>query len=156
MSGFPDRPPRVAFGPEMQNKRPPVIPETDLSADQMNLSFWQAAGAGRVLPQALLLFNGATPDILTQALAFDPKQELEDIAFVKNGTGDYTFTFASTYSNQAGGSRPFVPAMGLVFVQGASGNRPNVILPGGQDVQVTVLDPTLISNVDATFLLAVW
>ena len=60
MTGFPERPVRAAFGPEMKNKHAPVNAETDLSADQVNLDFWQMAGAGRVLPMMVLMFNGTT------------------------------------------------------------------------------------------------
>lgn len=156
MSGYPDRPARVAFGPTMQNKRTPKIPEKDLSAEQVNLDFWQIAGAGRVLPMALILFDGATPSILYQALAFDPKQELGDLAFVKNGTGDYTFSFNSTYPNQVGNARPFVPRMSMAMVQGgAMGTRALAAVPAAQDVQVQVRNAAD-ALTDATFVLAVW
>lgn len=154
--GFPDRPARIGFGPEMQNKYPPVIPETDLSADQMNLTFWQVAGAGRTLPLAVLLFDGATPSILFQMLAMDPKQELGDLAFVKNAVGDYTFTFAGTYKDERGADRPFVPQAAMTMLQGSPvGSQSNVYEVTGQTVQVRVRD---IANVleDGTFILAVW
>ena len=77
--GFPDRPPRAAFGPQMKNKRAPVIAETDFSANQANLSFWQAAGAGRTVAMATILYDGVADSILSQALAFDPQQELDPL-----------------------------------------------------------------------------
>ena len=156
MSGYPNIPARVAYGPQMRNKFEPRIADTDLAADSVNLTFWQIAGAARVLPMALILFDGVTPQILSQALAFDPKQELGDIAFVDNGVGDYTFTFAGTYLNQNGAATPFVPSFSAPFVQGgAAGTKANSFLPSGQDVRVVVRDIAE-ASIDATFVLAVW
>lgn len=154
--GFPERTARTGFGPEMKNKRAPIIPETDLSADQMNLSFWQMAGAGRTLPMAVILFDGATPTIVFQTAAFDPNQELPPIAFVKDGTGDYTFTFAGTYNNEKGNPVSFVPRMSMAFVQGgAVGTIATAFIPNGQDVSIDVRDVGDVF-IDGTFVLAVW
>lgn len=156
MSGFPNRPARVAFGPQMQNVRAPVIPEKDLSANQMNLTFWQLAGAGRTLPMAVLLFDGAAPAILYQTLAFDPRQELGELAFAKAGTGDYTFTFASTYKDQRGSDTPYSPIIGMAMVQnGAPGTKAQAFVPVAQAIKVEVRDIAE-ALVDGTFLLAVW
>lgn len=154
--GFPERTARTGFGPEMKNKRAPIIPETDLTADQMNLTFWQMSGGGRTLPMALLLLDGATPSLLFQALAFDPNQELDNIAFVKNGTGDYTFTFASTYNNEKGNPVSFVPRMSMAFIQGGTaGDKSTPLVPVGQDVTVRIRDASEVL-VDGTFVVAVW
>lgn len=154
--GFPDRTARTGFGPEMKNKRPPINLETDLTADQMNLDFWQIAGAGRTLPMTVILFDGATPALLFQAAAYDPNQELDPIAFVKDASGDYTFTFESTYANEQGVAKSFVPRMSIVMVQSAAvGTKATAFLPVGQDVQVNVRDSGDVL-IDGTFMLAVW
>lgn len=155
--GFPERPPRIAFGPEMRNKRPPINAETDLTADQMNLDFWQISGAGRTLPMTVILFDGGgTPAVIFQAAAYDPNQELANIAFVKNGTGDYTFTFESTYDNEKGQPISFVPRFSMAMVQGgAAGTKANTMIVSGQDVQVLVRN-NVEALIDATFMLAVW
>ncbi len=156
MSGFPDRPPRIKFGPNMQNRRDPKIAETDLSANQMNLTFWQAAGASRTVPMATILFDGVTPAIIAQALAFDPKQELGAIGFAKNGTGDYTFTFASTYPNEAGVATPFSPRFAMAMLQGGTpGDKATPLSPSGQNVTVRVRDSAE-TLIDGTFLVQVW
>ena len=156
MSGYPNRPPRIAFGPQMLNKRDPTNAETDLNADQMNLSFWQMAGAGRVLPMAMLLFNGTVPEIIFQSLAFDPKQELGALAFVKDATGDYTFTFATTYKDESGADVSFTPQFSMAMVQGgAVGTKANPQTVNGQNVQVLVRD-NVEALIDGTFMLAVW
>lgn len=141
----------------MQNVRPPSNPKTDLSASQVNLAFWQLSGAGRTVPMAIILFDGVTPALLMQRLAFDPNQLLPNIAFVKNGTGDYDFTFASTYQDEKGEARAFQPAAAMASTQGAAaGVKANASNPGGsQTVNVQVLDAADL-NVDATFLLVVW
>lgn len=140
MSGFPATPTRTAFGPEMKNKRTPRNPETDLNANQMNLLFWQVAGAGRTVAQASLVYDGAAPGVTYQALAFDPKQELGNIAVVKNGVGDYVFTFASTYLNQNGVATPFVPGMAMVSLQNPVVNDSVQFSIAGQSVTVNVRD----------------
>ena len=155
--GFPERPQRIGFGPEMRNKRPPINAETDLTADQMNLDFWQMAGAGRTLPMTVILFDGGgTPAVIFQAAAYDPNQELANIAFVKNGTGDYTFTFESTYNNEKGQPISFVPRMSMAMVQGgAAGTKATPFVPDGQDISVEVRDVNE-AFIDGTFILAVW
>lgn len=156
MPGFPNRPPRPAFGPEMQNVREPVIPEKDLAANQMNLTFWQAAGAGRTVPMAVILYDGVATSVLFQVLAFDPKQELGDIAIVRGSAGVYTATFASTYKDEQGADVPFTPRASMVALQnGAVGSKANVFIPSGQDVLVQVRDSGEVL-IDGTFLLAVW
>lgn len=156
MSGFPNRPARIVFGPQMKNKRPPVIAETDLNANQMNLDFWQVAGAGRVVAMAVILFDGVTPAIISQALAFDPRQELEDIAFVKNATGDYTFTFASTYKDEQGNDVSFAPRFSMAQFQGGTpGDKATPFDPSGQDVLVRVRNAAE-ALIDGTFMLQVW
>lgn len=144
----------------MRNARPPVTPETDLSASQVNLMFWQLAGGGRTLPMAIFLYDGATPQVLFQALAFDPDGLLGNVPVVKNGTGDYTWTFASTYPDEKGVAQPYQPRAAMAFTQGApAGVKANAFNPGiggaGQDIQVIVRDAAELVT-DATFLLAVW
>jgi len=156
MSGYPNIPTRQDFGPEMENVRPPVMPTRDLSAGQMNLSFWQTAGAGRTLPQALILFDGTIPGIVSQSLAFDPRQELGNITFVDNGVGDYTFTFASTYKDQRGADVAFAPLGAIAVPQNvAAGVEASPTLISGQDVTIEVVDAAS-APLDAIILLQVW
>ncbi len=153
--GFPDVPARIDFGPEMKNVRDPVLPEKDLSADQMNLTFWQAAGAGRVLPQVILLFNPFGPSILYQGLAFDPRGVLGPIPAVVNGVGDYTFTFATTYLNEQKVAKAFTPIAAGAWPQNAGlGVNANPVV-SGQTVNVRVFNAAD-APLDANVVVAVW
>jgi hypothetical protein len=155
MSGFPNRPTRTTFGPTLEDARPVTNPQRELGADVMNLAFWQLAGAGAVLPMAIVVYNGATPAILYQALAFDPKSLLGNITSVKNGAGDYRFTFASSYPDENGNATSFTPSAAMAFVQGSAAQVAAVATLNGQHVDVTVQNgagtPT-----DATIIVAVW
>ncbi len=162
MTGFPNRPARLAFGPNMRNKRPPAIADKDLSANQVNLNFWQTAGSGRTTPMAVFLYDGAGDGglgkMLFQAFAFDPNQliQLGDFDVVKNGTGDYTFTFATNYPDETGNPIPFVPRMSQSQVQnGGTTEFASSFLPIGQSIQVQVRN-TSDTLVDRTIMLAVW
>jgi hypothetical protein len=140
----------------MKNARAPVNPETDLNANQMNLTFWQAAGASRTTPMAVILFDGATPEVLLQSFAFDPDQLLDTIQFNKLGTGSYNFTFEATYKDEQGQDRPFAPKAAVAMIQGGAAG--DIAVPGfisGQVVPVQVRD-AMDANVDGTFLLLVW
>lgn len=155
MSGFPNKPTREQFGPNMENARPPVIPEKDLSAAQVNLAFWQAAGSGRTCAAALVLIDGATPDILLQNMTFDPNQTLPDLALVKNGTGDYTITFAATYQDQNGQDVSFVPKAAMAHIQESLLNATEQVEVSGQDVNVKTYN-NVPNPIDTTVLLLVW
>ena len=106
----------------------------------MNLLFWQMAGAGRTVAQALIVYDGTQPGITYQALAFDPKQELGNIQAVRNGVGDYVFTFAATYPNQLGVATPFAPGMAMVSLQNPALNDSVQFSISGQSVTVNVRD----------------
>ena len=135
--------------------RPVTNPQKELDADQMNLTFWQVAGAGRVLPQATIVYVGATPLLTYQALAFDPRELLGNIANAKTGVGVYTFTFASTYKDEAGNDVAFTPRAAQAMVQGAAAQVQAVPNLNGQVVQVIVMDGAG-APADATILLMVW
>jgi len=156
--GFPNVPNRSAFGPTYENKRKVQDANKELGADVINLLMWQIAGASRVVAQATLIYDPVTDKITYQALAFDPKNELPSIAVVKNGVGDYTFTFAATYLNQQGTATPFLPRMARASVQQTAvylANLAATTFLNNLDVQVQVRDAAA-TLIDRPVLLLVW
>jgi len=121
----------------------------------MNLSFWQVAGAGRVLPLAVFVYDGTTEQLTLQALAFDPRSELDDVPVVKNATGDYTLTLASTYKDEVGTNVAFVPRAAMAYVQGGNVQDQAVPTIAGQTVNVKVADGTD-AAIDRVVLILVW
>lgn len=158
MAGYPDLPTRDTFGPERENVRPIRNPAKELGADEMNLSFWQIAGAGRTLPLVLIIFDPALApgsQVKFQALAFDPQQELPVISPVINGVGSYTWTFETTYPNERGTLRPFTPKAGMAMTQGAAPEVKAGVTISGQDVIIAVQDAADL-GVDAPVIFMVW
>ena len=158
MPGYPDLPTRDSFGPTRESVRPVQNPERELGAAEMNLAFWQVAGAGRTLPQAVFIYDpNATPgnELSYQALAFDPKQLLPSINPTVNGTGDFTWTFDTTYLNEQGVARPFTPKAAMAMVQGGAAQVKAGVTLNGQTVQVETQDGASVA-VDVAFILLVW
>ena len=106
MAGFPTRPSRTAFGPEMENENPVRNPARELDADKINLAWWQTAGAGLTSPKVHIrcTVNPGTTTVTNayQALAFDPDAAVSAISFVYEQAGRYSFAFASQYANEDG------------------------------------------------------
>lgn len=155
MTGFPARPSRSGFGPNLVNARPVTQPDKELDAGIVDLAWWQAAGAGRVTPLVVLIYNGTTQARVHQALAWDASNKLPPIPAVKDGTGQYTFTFASGYLNEKGVSTSFVPRAAVAFVQGAAAQVQANCTVNGQAVSVEVANQSN-TLVDATLILMVW
>lgn len=109
MSGFPSRPGRNAFGPEFENATPIRNPKQNVGAEFMNLASWQLAGAGLVIPRALVKcrVSGAAITVSWQNLSWDPKGELALITAVYLGAGDYRLEFAANYADETGVPVPF-------------------------------------------------
>lgn len=102
--GFPNRFKRSDLGPKFRNGYPVENPETDLSDAAVNAAFWQTAGAGLIVPRAKLIaeWNGSSFTILEQAEAWNPNLDQAHPVLARLGTGDYSYTFASTYKNELG------------------------------------------------------
>jgi hypothetical protein len=154
-AGFPNRPSRSSFGPTLFNVRSIKRPDKELDAGNVNLAFWQAAGAGRTSPLALIGYNGTTEARVFQALAWDSNGSLAPIPAVKDGTGAYTFTFASTYKDEGGRDVAFQPVAAMAFVQGGASQVQALATIALQDVVVAVKNGSSVAT-DATFLLMVW
>lgn len=109
MSGFPARPGRTAFGPTFEDAEPVRNPKRNVGATLVNLMAWQLAGAGLVVPRAVVAcrVNGSAIAVTEQLLAWDPKRELADVTTNYLGVGDFRLDFASTYDDESGTATPF-------------------------------------------------
>lgn len=157
-SGFPNRPDRNDFGPPLVNVRPVTQPDRELGAEPVNLAWWQAAGAGRTVPMATIIYNGTTNTLVHRALAFDPNEVLPPsaVTIVKNGTGDYTVTFQASYPDEAGRQVVFAPRAALAMVQSnVNPNIQGVCGVSGQSVTVRVANASNVAT-DGVVLIQVW
>jgi hypothetical protein len=104
MSGFPTRPNRSTFGPTYEDDKPVVNPKKEFSAALMNLTTWQTAGLGQVVPRAVITgtVSGGAVTTVYQGLAFDPNATISLISFTYVAAGRYSFTFTSTYNDELG------------------------------------------------------
>lgn len=154
MTGFPAIPTRDHFGPTLVDRYPVRDNSRELGAEAMNLAFWQIAGASRVLPQAVLVFDPALVQVTYQALAFDPSNALGHVPTVKNSAGDYTTTFAASYRDEKDVLIAFAPKMAAAFALGDPQFQAGATI-AGQAVGVKVRD---FSNglQDAKVLILVW
>lgn len=154
MAGFPAIPTRDHFGPTLVDRYPVRDTSRELGADAMNLAFHQIAGASRVLPQAVLVFDPTLEEVTYQALAFDPSNALDPVDSAKNATGDYTLTFEASYRDEKDVLVPFAPKAAAAFVLGDPQLQPGPTI-AGQAVGVKVRDFTN-GLQDAKVLVLVW
>jgi len=155
MPGFPRIPSRSAFGPTFQNVRPVKDPARELDAATMNLLAWQVAGAGRTVPQAWLTYDGSIPSMVDYREAFSPRVDVGIPGNVKNGTGDYTFTYAATYEDENGAEVSFAPSMAIAAVQNGAAGVEATAAVSGQTIRVRVRNAAG-TFVDGIVLLLVW
>lgn len=106
MSGFPTYITRDDLGPEYRNLYPPENPETDADAEHLNLLRWQAAGAALVVPRAILIAawdSGSSAfQVSREDQVWNSRRDQTDPTLARTGAGQYTYTFASAYKDQAG------------------------------------------------------
>lgn len=107
MSGFPNRPDRDSFGPEVENTSPVRNAKRQWGADIANLVMWQTAGMGLVCPRAALWFSAtATPGILARAEAWNPRRlttaPFGDPQIEVLGDGDYLITYSTPVVDEQG------------------------------------------------------
>lgn len=108
MSGFPARPDRAAFGPNMVNAAPVRDPSRQLDAAQLNLLSHQAAGLGLIAPRVMLRLtvHGTTPVLLSRAEAWNPKGltsgQYVDPILVGVSTGRMTVQYPTVIADQLG------------------------------------------------------
>jgi hypothetical protein len=110
MAGFPGVLRRLGFGPIRKNRSKIKKPDEEVSAEQINLLFWQVAGMNGLVPKAFFVTDGAT--VTRKWLAWDPDGLLPNSAITIGhpGVGQYTFAFGSNQYADANGS---LVALGL-------------------------------------------
>ena len=99
--GFPSRPSRAAFGPTYRNRFAVTEDDTEMGADIVNLSAWQIAGAGLMVPAAWCVVDGATGDLIAAAECWDPDLEFEP-ATERVDDGVYMITYPATAPDEQG------------------------------------------------------
>lgn len=96
--GFPNRISRAALGPALEDTWTVTNPKRAIPAASFNLAWWQLAGAGLVVPKAVIgvTITGTTPATTYQALAFDPDGGLPLIVWTRGSAGVYSYSFPSS------------------------------------------------------------
>lgn len=108
-TGWPVRTGRSAFGPTMREDRPSVRPDQELDAAKVELLWWQLAGLGMCAPLAMMFNDPFSVESLLPRIRWATfawyQQIVIDVVYasmpsfvtvVKNGAGDFTYTFAAT------------------------------------------------------------
>lgn len=103
MSGFPTRLTRQILGPTLRDTYPVENPEIGIPASAFNTLFHQVAGLNLVsFARAIVVaeWNGSDFDIPYQEEAWNTRGLQSRPTLARTGTGNYTYTFASTYKNE--------------------------------------------------------
>lgn len=108
MTGFPTRPTRQDFGPQLKNARPIENPELQVGEETLNPALWQLAGAGLMVPRAVLIaeWTGSAMQILYQQEAWNPRNDQPKPGLSRSSAGVYIYSFAATYLDEKGEERP--------------------------------------------------
>lgn len=121
MSGFPLRPARGNFGPQMVDTTPVRDPSRQIGAATFNLLFWQTAGLGLVSPRAVLELDAASPPVIrARAESWNPERlttgAFADPDITRNDVGDFDVVYPTTVPDENGVLQPlsFAWAMGIV------------------------------------------
>lgn len=125
----------------------------------MNLDFWQNAGMGLVVPRVAIGVDSLGTPVnanFYQGLAWDPKQLLPDIIVTRNGIGDYTAEFASTYVDQDDVDVATSLKMGMAIPVGTANLNGIVELPDAQTANIFLFTADTGASVDSNFILLIW
>lgn len=107
MSGWPLRPDRDSFGPTFQDTAPVRDPAKQLAAQSYNLSCWQVAGMGLLVPRAkLVLRMQVGPVILQRAESWNPARSTvgayADPTITRTGAGNYLIEYPTPVPDENG------------------------------------------------------
>jgi len=154
MSGFPNYPSRDAFGPTMDLTRE-INPRRDIGGQRFNLTWWQLAGCGLMVPRAWVLV-AANGTRIASAESWNPNQESSlHPTTAKIGTGAYTITFAASAPDEEGVTRLLgLRAVG-VFVQSTTLGDHGVGSVSGGNV-ATIATGSGTTAGDQSFLAVLW
>lgn len=106
MSGWPSRFLRAALGPILSDARPVEHPEHEWAAQHIELLKHQVAGLALIGPRVVCLaeWTGSAFNILWQAEAWNPRNELSHPVLARTSTGVYTYTFPTATANDLDGN----------------------------------------------------
>lgn len=156
MAGFPNTPGRKGFG-EILDRIPVLNPKSDIGGDTFNLSFWQLAGCGLMVPRAwvLVALDGT---LVAAAESWNPDQDVSMHPVITHGaTGQYTVTYPVTALDEAGIARQvqlracFVQIQVATFVIFANG-----AVTSGHVGNVRIGNPVTSAAADEPFLALFW
>ncbi len=105
--GWPTRISRSALGPQFQERTKVSDPSKEVGQAFFNLSCWQLAGAGLMVPKAWALFHwtGAAIVLDASAEAWDPESGVVPTV-TRTSAGIYVVTYAATYPDENGVAQP--------------------------------------------------
>lgn len=121
MPGFPSRISRASLGPALEDTWAVTNPKKAIPAASFMLAWWQLAGAGLVVPKAILgvTMSGTTPITTYQALAFDPDGTLPLLTWSRSAAGVYSYSWPnSQYPDENGSLVTLTFEGGFVHYQG--------------------------------------
>jgi hypothetical protein len=90
-----------------------------------------------------------------QGLAFDPYRKLPNILPTVNATGDFVWSFESSYPDQRGVSVPWLPKGAVAMPQSSSPGVEAGVTVAGNTVRVETQDASD-TPIDVAFILLIW
>jgi len=107
MTGWPLRPDRDSFGPEVENSSPVRDARRQWDARIANLIMWQCAGMGLVTPRTALAFVAEpSPSVVARVETWNPKRltapPYDDPSLTRSATGDYLIAYPTPVPDEAG------------------------------------------------------
>jgi hypothetical protein len=107
VSGWPLRPDRDSFGPEVENSAPVRDSRRQWDASIANLVMHQCAGMGLVSPRTALVFSAQIgPVVLGRVEAWNPHRltaaPLADPAITRTGAGNYLVAYTTPVPDERG------------------------------------------------------
>lgn len=120
MAGYPTILTRAAFGPTREDDGIAPDDARYVGAYHFNLLFHQVAGMNILSPRAYLLLvsDGDDLSIVEQGEAWAPDGGGAAPSYSSPGAGEFEFTYASSYTDQRGGSIATAFRFAATFVQG--------------------------------------
>lgn len=124
MSGWPLRPDRDSFGPEVENTSPVRDSRRQWDASIANLIMHQCAGMGLVSPRTALVFVAQVgPTILGRVEAWNPKRltavPFDDPTITRTGAGNYLVEYTTPVLDELGAEQGVSFAWALPIIANA-------------------------------------
>ena len=119
--GFPARTGRTDFGPAKVDEKRTRDPRSEFNGAQAELLFHQVGAMGLLAPQAVVLFQGTTDDVLFAVSTWDQviySVEPPWLNASRIGLGDYRFVFDANVTNIDGATQGLVIQSALAEAMG--------------------------------------